>query len=425
MNTALKILSAAALIAVTIAAGLYVIMTINAPQSPQEGTPPTKGKSKYLADQTGKTTVNPTNAPVDTAKTNQPIVIAPDNPLQPLYKPINQPSIIQFLRQEGKTYITMVVGKITGQASKKDWGIKGVAYFEYLYTIASEGKILKNNGVTIIEERSFGKVNENLIVSGYEIRVELPEKLITFCDFVGNLYGDGGATKDVLSSVNNAQISINKQIVDIARESGIFKDIPKLDPKQYENEIKMFATGSGNRLLEGKRVKIFFKDGSGITDIVPIDCEISDRERDLITRTNFVMDHYIFPDQKKGPGDEWDVDGSVFGGFLDPRLNGKIGGSVSIIRSPDFVDPSGKISKRLKIVSGNVQISDERNTEGITGQITGLKGICALPDDVGVITSAHLNGYADYRKVSRDHLLFEAQTTYTPKFEVRYECEVK
>jgi hypothetical protein len=137
------------------------------------------------------------------------------------------------------------------------------------------------------------------------------------------------------------------------------------------------------------------------------------------------MDHYIFPDQKKGPGDEWDVDGSVFGGFLDPRLNGKIGGSVSIIRSPDFVDSSGKISKRLKIVSGNVQISDERNTEGITGQITGLKGICALPDDVGVITSAHLNGYADYRKVSRDHLLFEAQTTYTPKFEVRYECEVK
>ena len=95
------------------------------------------------------------------------------------------------------------------------------------------------------------------------------------------------------------------------------------------------------------------------------------------------------------------------------------------MRTPDFVDIDGKSSKKLKVVNGQIVVTDESGTSNITGQITGLKGVCVLPDDHEVVTAAHLHGYVEYRNISRDHLLFEAQTLFKPRFEVRYECSVE
>ena len=187
----------------------------------------------------------------------------------------------------------------------------------------------------------------------------------------------------------------------------------------------MFTQGTDNRLLEGKTVKIVFKEGFGVHQVIPIDCGLTDRERDVIVRTNFLMDHYLFPDTEVGLGTEWTRNGDVFAGFLDPRLNGKVGGTITVMRTPDFVDARGKVSKKLKVVNGQIVVTDQSGTSNITGQVTGLKGVCVLPDDYGVVTSAHLHGYAEYRSISRDHLLFEAHTSFLPKIEIRYECSVE
>lgn len=429
MNAFLKVLVAVALIGITIAAGTYVLKGLSGNQSAARGD----GKSEQ--DAIKEPRVVSTSQPPNT--TTQPIVIKPDNPLQPSYRPINQPEYIQFLRQEGKIYHSKVVGRVSGQASKKDWGIRGVAYFTYIYAVKSDGKIVKNDGVTIIEERSFGRVNENLIVSGYELRVELPEKIgsaFQALDEIGKavggetgdaIRGAGRAGDAIAEIVNNVQIPVTQEWVEFARQLGLFTVLPNIDPAQFEREIKMFTQGRDNKLLEGKTAQIVFKDGYGVSEIIPINCEISDRERDIIVRTNFVMDHYLFPNRKVEPGADWSIDGSVFAGFLDPRLNGKVSGQVTVTRTPDFVDAVGRVSKKLKLTKGDVVVREETGSSNITGQLTGLGGVCVLPDDYGVVTSAHLHGYAEYKNVSRDHLLFDAQTTVQPKIEVRYDCTVE
>ena len=421
MKMFLNVLKAVALVAITLAAGTYILRGVD------DGGTQDRGKSDTTVP-TAPAVITPnTAAPAPRPSvTTQPISIKSDNPLQPAYRPVNQPAYIQFLRQEGKTYHSRVVGKVTGQASKKDWGIRGLAYFDYLYAVESSGKIVKNDGVTIIEERFFSKVHENLFTSGYALRIEMPEKLQDVISLLGAVDPSAGHSAGAMTRLlDNVQVPVTREWIEAARKAGLFRDLEKFDPQRLEEEIKMFTQGSDNKLLEGKTVRIIFKDGFGVSDIIPIGCGLTDRERDVIIRTNFVMDHYLFPDRQVAPDADWTIDGSVFAGFVDPRLNGKVEGQVTVTRTPDFVDADGKVSKRLKITKGQVIIRNENGPTNITGQITNLKGVCVLPDDFGVVTSAHLGGFVEYKNVSRDHLLFQAETTMQPKIDISYECSVE
>jgi hypothetical protein len=124
-------------------------------------------------------------------------------------------------------------------------------------------------------------------------------------------------------------------------------------------------------------------------------------------------------------GSKWNIGGDVFGGFLDPRISGKAGGEITVIRAPDFTAADGAISKRLKISQGNIVVQDVGAAQAVTGQLTSITGVLAIPDAVHVITSASLKGYADYKNVSTDHLLFKASHAVTPKCEIQYSCTVK
>ena len=328
------------------------------------------------------------------------------------------------------------------ESSKTDWGIRGSAYFTYIYGVESIGKIIKNDGVTIIEERQFGKVIEDVVVSSYDVGFELPPKLQTglnfICATIGALIeqksGNGDGTRGAAEGWRTGE-HINKVIseIKIPFTDEMFKDfrergmLPKeLDPERVKNEMMMFTKTKDTRILEGKKVRITFKDGQGITRIEPMDCKLSQQECDVIKRTNYVMDHYLFPDRKVAPESTWDVDGDVFAGFLDPRLHGKVEGRVSVMRISDFTDASNEVSKCLRLVRGNISFSDKSSQgKAVTGQLSGIKGKCVIPNKYGVVTSAAMSGSMVYKNVSTDHLLFEAKMTVTPKFEISYECIVE
>ena len=186
-----------------------------------------------------------------------------------------------------------------------------------------------------------------------------------------------------------------------------------------------FTTGTKEHLMERKSVRITYVNGQSITKIEPVNCSLSDKEKEVIERSNFVMDYYIFPDREVGVGSDWPVPGEVLGGFLDPRLSGKAGGSVTVMRTPDFVSADGAVSKRAKITSGNLIVQDTDGGKEVTGKVTGITGTLAIPDLIGVVTNAHLQGYADYQNVSTDHLLFQAKMAVKPKFEIQYNCSVQ
>jgi hypothetical protein len=423
MNLFLKILAAIALIAVIAAASVVIIKhsgvssTPSAPGNSGTGSNGLSRADSYRPDPRAKPQF--TNS-LDVA----------DNPIQPAYKPINQPSYLQMLRQEGKTYGSIVLGKLTGRASKSDWGMQGATYFTYLYGLESTGKILKNDGVTIVEERTFNKVQEELLVSEYEVGIDLGSRIRSLVDLAESIGKDVGSesVKDLAQTVkamDGTTLPIKKGWVDAARKAGMFTDFPQVDPAKFERELRMFTQGTNDRLLEGKTVRITFVDGQGIKTIEPVHCTLSEKERDVIIRSNFALDHYIFPDRQVSPGDDWTVDGDTFSSFLDPRLVGKAGGKVTILRTADFVGADGAISKKLKLTDGNIVVRETGSSQAVTGQLTGMKGVLTIPDAVHVVTSALLSGYADYQNVSTDHLLFEAKHTVKPKFEIKYQCSVE
>ena len=441
MNTSLKILLAIALISVTIAAGVFTIKTLTADGDIKKTTA-VVSQSAESSIQSGSNVIRRKPDEREKPKFSEAIIVAKEDPLQPKYIPVNQPAYLQNIRTEGKTYHSHVMGKVTGQARKKDWGIRGSAYFTYVYGIESIGKILKNDGITIIEERSFSKIIENVIVSRYEIGFEIPSTIQKgfnlLCSTIGSaieIYsgsGDGtlGAKtgwefgEGVNQVVSEIKIPFTDKMFSELRAEGM---LPKeLDPERIKQELMMFTKAKNTRILEGKKVRILFRDGQGITRIEPIQCKLSQQEEDVIKRTNYVMDHYIFPDQKVAPESTWDVNGDVFAGFLDPRLHGRVGGKVTIRRAPDFVNKNGEPSKRLRLVNGNISFTDNSSEgQAITGQLSGIRGLCIMPDKYGVITSATMSGTMIYKNVSTDHLLFDAEMTITPRFDISYECSVE
>ena len=432
MNLILKILAAAALIAVTIAAGVFTIKLLTAPPEP-------RGSVSAPADE--KAATGTESEPVEEGvevvavevqrperskpKFAETISVEKDDPLQPRYTPVNQPAYLQNIRAEGKTYHSRVMGKVDGQASKKDWGIRGSAYFTYVYGVESIGKIVKNDGVTIVEERTFGTVTENVFVSRYDVGFELPPELATGLSLLEIFSGGTGQLAPaVIELLNEVKLPVDDAFFNKLREKEMLP--PDLDPEKVKGELMMFSKLKDGRILEGKKVRIVFKDGQGITSITPLGCELSQQEVDVIKRTNYVMDHYLFPDQEVAPGETWEVNGDVFAGFLDPRLHGRVGGKVTVRRIADFTDASGEISRRLRLVNGNISFTDNSSAgKAITGQLSGVRGVCSIPDRYGVITTATMSGMMVYKNISTDHLLFDAEMTVTPRFEISYECSVE
>ena len=433
MNTSLKILTAIALISVTIAAGVFTIKTLTTTTS----TTGEKDKESVQTDaEQGTHVIKRKTDDKSIPKFSTPIEVTREDPLQPRYVPVNQPAYLQNIRTEGKTYHSRVMGKVEGQASKKDWGVRGSAYFTYIYGVESIGKIIKNDGVTIIEERTFGKVIEDVIVSRYDIGFELPPEIKNgfnfLCATIGALITEGAEGADagwrtgetINQVISEIKIPFTDEMFSELRTQGMLP--PELDPERVKRELMMFTKAKNTRILEGKKVRITFRDGQGITRIDPSGCTLTQQEVDVIKRTNYVMDHYLFPDQKVAPDSTWDVNGDVFAGFLDPRLHGKVGGKVTVRRVADFVNAKGEPAKRLRLVKGNISFTDNSSgNRAITGQLSGIKGLCSMPNKYGVITSATMSGTMIYKNVSTDHLLFDAEMTVTPRFEITYECAVE
>lgn len=341
---------------------------------------------------------------------NGPIELTVD----PQYVPINQPAALQMLRREGKTYVSSVVGTVEGTAMKSDWGIQGQANFVYIYSMQSTGKILSNDGLHVTEERTFSNVNEQVIINDGWIGLDLPPQGV-------------GVLAAAISACLKVDPTISVPLAHFICKAKICKKmLEKLNfnVNKLAEQTTMMTRLKEGKLLEGKTVRIDFTDGLGITKITPVNCKLTQEEEDVIKRTNFVIDHYIMPEKEVAVGERWRVDSSVFAGLLDPRMKGRVMGEVTIERVLD-TPLDGKYARRVRLSDGNIEFTPPSQTEQVDGSVSNVRGQCTIPSDLGVVTSATLTGIAEYKSVSKDHLLFAAKMSVAPKFEVRYECEVK
>lgn len=429
MKKTLEILAAVALVAVIIAAGAVVLWTIDhaGDDSPKIVGGTGGESSAETGSETGKEVPEPTKPVTKT----EPIVVKPDDPIVPCYEPINQPAALQMLRQEGKTYVSSVVGKVEGIAWKSDWGIQGQANFVYIYSMQSTGKIISNDGLNITEERTFGNINEQVIVNDGWIGLDLPPWGVGALTTAISAVATSVATFMRVDPVTSATIGtgLTRTVCKAKISKGILEKLNSalgspLDINELAEKATMLTRLKDGKLLQGKTVRIDFTDGKGITKITPVNCGLTQEEEDVIKRTNFVMDHYIMPEREVAVGERWTVDSSVFAGLLDPRMKGRVQGQVTVERVLD-APLRGKHARRVRLCDGNIEFTPPTETEQVDGSVSNVRGQCTIPSDLGVVTAATITGLAEYKSVSKDHLLFEAKMNVAPKFEVRYECEVK
>lgn len=404
MDTLIKILKAGALLAVIIAAGVFAIVQLTGAGGSSPAAPPPP-------------------PPAEEPKITEPVDIKPaSDAVQPDYMAVNRPAVLQNVRRQGKTYISSAAGNLNGQAVKKDWGFAATATFNYTWGMESTSYIEKNDGLTIVEVRSFDKVVENVAVSDVGVGMDIPDEVGTFLDVMVSFMNPSAA--GWVSVLNKRSVTVPEWALDLLRNVNCLP--PNFDPKVLLGRMKMFTQEEGKYLLEGKKVRITFKDGQGIIRIEPIDgTALTPREMDVIKRSNFVMDHYLMPEREVAVGESWTVPGNVFGGMVDPRLSGKLTGEVKVSRKADFPMENNEIARRLGLEGGEVGFVSTVGNMSQTGRLHNISGSSLIPNSHNVVTEAEMTGYADYDEVSTDHLLFEARMTVTPKFRVRYTCEVK
>lgn len=413
MDTLNKILKALALLAIIIAAGVFTVTQLMGGAGQMEQSAP---------PQVAPAPDGPAPAQVEEPEITEPVAIPAGDSTQPAYKAVNQPKVLQNVRRKGKTYVSRTAGNLTGQASQRDWGFRGVATFNYTWGMESTAFVEKNDGLTIVEVRSFDKVVENVTVSDVGVGLDIPDDVGTLLDTMISLFGS--PVSGVVQYMNKRSLSVPDWALNAMRKCNILP--PEFDPNVLLNRMKMFTQQSGKYLLEGKKVRITFKDGQGIVRIEPVDgTALTQREIDVIKRSNFVMDHYLMPERNVAVGEKWRVPGNVFGGMVDPRLSGRLEGDVMVTREADSPMEDDSVASRLAVSGDKIYFMSQVDNMKQTGCLSSIKGSSLIPDSCNVVTEAELRGYAEYHEVSTDHLLFEANMSVTPSFRVRYTCEMK
>ena len=175
--------------------------------------------------------------------------------------------------------------------------------------------------------------------------------------------------------------------------------------------------------LSGKTVRITYVDGVGIESVEPIDCSLSDSERNFVKASAVVSDYYIMPQLDIKVGGTWTIDGGQFGGFIDPSLRGVPSGEIVVVRDSNHTE-TGKQYATLRIQSGYLKINESDDRTRRIGTFT-PRGTFRYSLSDRIVERASLRGDMVIERVSKDHLLFEARFKVTPKITVNYSCKIK
>jgi hypothetical protein len=327
---------------------------------------------------------------------------ASSNPPSPP-KPVGDPDRVREVAQAGKTYQNLIKGGLNSRVTDKSWGIEQVTNLAYAFQFPFTRRIEKNDGRTIVEVREFGEVGT--------------VKLLTEVESVR--FGIGNTGRVMLSSILEAVKPGSGQVVISAMEVA---EVLLHSGAQMiaDSNSKAFVSVDS---LAGKKVRITYEDGRGVTEIQPIGCSLNVEERDYIFGIASLLDYFAMPDVETKEGKSWSIDGSQLGSLIDPSLRGVSSGEVVVTRGSDRQD-AGKQLTELHIQRGFLKIDRSDPSRGNIGSFEPRGSLTYNVTD-GHIATADLKGAMKLEEVSKDHILFETRFVSKNEIEVSYFCEMK
>lgn len=302
----------------------------------------------------------------------------------------------------GKTYEIVLKGDAKFRGRNKNWGMTTVVFMQWVFECACDRTIESNNGNTIVETREFKHVRSALVESKAEnvsFDFGLPGYIILGC-----LDQFSPGTSLIFESLKPLASEIVKNVI----QSNL-DELAKIEAKVDS--------------LTGKKVRITYENGKGVTQIQPIDCELTEEVRDFLLNTAVLGDCFILPDLKAKVGSTWPVDAANLAGMIDPSLRGQTKGSITIQREQDTQESGHKVAQ-LRIGSGGVKIDSSTAEETNIGTYI-PKGTMLFDLVDQYVTKADLAGDIEIKSVSKNHILFETRFDTKPDIRISYFCKMR
>ena len=312
------------------------------------------------------------------------------------------PDRITAAFKPGRTYEMVIKGNAQGKGTSSSWGETVVVFVQYLSECAIDRTIEKNDGNTLVETRHY-KVVRNAQVDAKVEEVSL------------NFGWAGDLVLTCLESVAPGSYVIFDNLQPFAT------DFAKSEYQRRLNEnAKVRGTVDS---LSGKKVRLTFENGKGVTQIEPLGCDLTQDERDFIFATAVLADCFIMPDLEIKPGATWNVDGQNLAGLIDPALRGDTSGMITVARRED-TKVGTHPAATLEITQGRVVIDSTTPQQYDIGTFTPRgKLVFDLEDEF--VSVAELTGNISIENCSRDHILYETSFRSKPEITITYMCTIR
>jgi hypothetical protein len=318
--------------------------------------------------------------------------------------PIQNPERIKGVLRVGKTYELALTAGIFARVEDKAYTIKTVTNMVYRGECVIQRRIEKNDGAELIELRKFD--------------VCRTVKLESHVDDLRFEWGTPGEL--VLASlefyVPGSYLAVHEG-----------KPFVEALSKSFAQQLATDHIQAWRKLdsLEGKTVRITYRDGVGVTRLEPIGCTLTTEEESFLNHTSAFADYWLLPDLNIGKGKEWPVDAANLAALIDPSLRGVPRGQIVLKR----VDADAQF--RADSAHAVLQIADRRvvtldQSDDKTQRIGTFvpSGSFWFNTRDEFLEQAALKGDFTIEQVSKDHLLFETTMRTKPALDVQYSCKL-
>ena len=318
-------------------------------------------------------------------------------------KPVGDPQRVRNVLQPGKTYETIMKMGLEATVMDKDWGIRKTCHLNYVFESRVRRTVKHNDGRTIRLDYRMVECRAVKVLSSVQVRFDL-----------------GELERGLLGALDEALLGgAGKQFVQDGL-SVVYKIFDSLEQKKLEKkETKVFSMIDS---LEGKNFSITYVDGEGVTEIIPIDCQLSEDERNYLEGLSVLADCKFLPDVESRPGSYWDVEAHALMDFLPPSWRGRPSGVVTIERVRDYKQGETQYAV-LKMDRGSFQVNASDATRRRLGSLT-PRGEMHYNITAGYVEKGELQARGQIQEVSTDHLLFEARFESTPNVTIQYHCRI-
>ena len=348
--------------------------------------------------------------PVTPPKENPPAPISADN-LKEWY-----PS--------GKTVRSVGFLHISGRGTNKRWVFQADAHFQYVYRIATETTVVKNDNGSdrLVFEQAFHDVSQSRAVSRKTLEFSPPDSLLLnvgwgeFERHVLKLNPVYVVARKLVSQLEKIDPNAKRTLTwfqDALRQQGV--EINTSDEIEYVTSIER---------LSGTKARIEYVNGLGVIGITRLDgLELAQDElTQLAHGSTMMMDYYLFPAANKKEGESWEVKATDVAQLVMPiAFDTVVDGAMTIKRLKDTTVDTAT----LQPMRGDLLLRHNGLNQTQQGRLSIKSGTVQFSKTDHIVSLARLTFDADIDVQGRpDFLLFGTKAMRDLHVDSRYEAEV-